>query len=173
MTFGAFCLDRAGALQQRGDVMTESTPQDLISADRWAIAESEAPPRKGIIRFRTPVLSPHQVKGYPTCLRVLWAYASEGSGTLPDEPTSLQLQAFENRLVDAFEQDAVAVLTAVLTFDGARRWVFYTADIVACGTRIECMPQESEPYPIEIDMFNDPEWRYLRDEVLATVPRGA
>lgn len=153
--------------------MKESTPQDLIKADRWATAESEAPPRKGIIRFRTPILSPHQVKGYPTCLRILWGYAHEGAGALPDDPTSVRLQAFEDRVVEVLEQDAVAVLTAVLTFDGARQWVFYTADVVACGTRIECMPQESEPYPIDIDVFNDPEWRYLRDEVLATVPRGA
>ena len=153
--------------------MTASTPKDLITADRWTVAETEAPPRLGIIRFRTPVLGPDQVKGYPRCLRILWGYADEGSGALPDVPTTDRLQTFENSVVDALEQDAVAVLTAVLTFDGARQWVFYTADVPTCAARIEGLPQEREPYPIAIDVFEDPEWRYLRDEILATVPRDA
>jgi Family of unknown function (DUF695) len=150
--------------------MSASTPRDLISWDHWAIAETAAPPRLGIIRFRTPVLGSDQVKGYPRCLRILWAYADEGSGALPDDPTTQRLQTFENRLVEALERDAVAVLTAVLTFDGARQWVFYTADGNRCAARIEELPREQDPYPIDIDVFDDPEWRYLRDEILATVP---
>jgi len=153
--------------------MTVSTPRDLISADHWAIAETTAPARLGMIRFRTPVLGPGQVTEYPRCLRILWGYADEGTGALPDGPTTDRLQTFENRVVDALEQGAVAVLTAVLTFDGARQWVFYTADVATCGARIDAMPQEAEPYPIEIDVFSDAEWRYLRDEVLATVPLDA
>src|SRR5437879_4321345 len=111
--------------------MTASTPRELITADRWALAESAGRAGVALIRFRTPVLHLDQVGGYPRCLRIVWAYADEGSGAHPDAATTDQLQVFENRVVNALENDALAVLTAVLTFDGARQWVFYTADIPA------------------------------------------
>jgi len=153
--------------------MTLSTPRELIGADRWAIAEGEGPAGRSITRYREPVLGPDQTAGYPRCLRIVWGYADEGSGALPDSDTTNLLQAFEDRLVAALENDAHAVLTAVLTYDGARQWVFYTADVSTCGARIDTMPQEQDPYPIELDAFDDPEWRYLRDEILATVARDA
>jgi len=103
----------------------------------------------------------------------VWAYADEGSGALPDTTTGETLETFENRLVAALEKDAVAVLTAVLTFDGARQWVFYTPDASACGARINAMPQEQDPYPIELDVFTDTDWQYLREQILASVARDA
>ena len=60
------------------------------------------------------------------------------------------MEAFENRFCQAVEHDAHAVLAAVLTFDGARQWVIYTSDVQECGARLEAMPQEPEPYPLEL-----------------------
>jgi hypothetical protein len=48
--------------------------------------------------------------------------------------------------------------------------VFYTRDVRECGKRLEAMPQETEPYPLELTTEDDPEWRYLRDEILKQVP---
>jgi hypothetical protein len=31
------------------------------------------------------------------------------------------------------------------------------------------MPQESDPYPIELTTESDPDWSYLRDRVLARI----
>ena len=153
--------------------MKPSTPKELLTADVWAVSEIQAPAGAGVVRYRTPVLGPSQTEGYPRCLRIVWGYADEGSGALPDSGTANALQTFEDRLVGALEGDALAVLAAVLTFDGARQWVLYTPDVPACGARIEAMPQEREPYPIELDAFTDLGWNYLRDEVLARVPRDA
>jgi hypothetical protein len=153
--------------------MTPSNPKEVLAADRWAMAEGDAAAGPSIIRYREPVLGPEQTEGYPRCLRIVWGYAAEGSGAMPSADTTAALQAFEDRVVDALEQDALAVLTAVLTFDGARQWVFYTADVPACGQRIEALPQERDPYPIELDAFDDPGWHYLRDEILASVARDA
>jgi hypothetical protein len=87
---------------------------------------------------------------------------------MPAADVSQRMPVFEDRLCGAWECDGLAVLTAVLTFDGARQWVFYTADAPACGQRLNGMPQESEPYPIELDVFDDPEWAYLRNDVVGT-----
>lgn len=67
----------------------------------------------------------------------------------------------------AYEHDFHAVLTAVITTNGARQWIFYTSDIDECGQRLTAMPQENEPYPIELTADDDPDWSFLRQNVLA------
>jgi hypothetical protein len=119
-----------------------------------------------MIRYRTPVLQPNETGTFARCLRVLWPYAPEGSGAMPSAADSEQMKVFEDRLCYALEHDVHAALAAVLTFDGARQWVFYTSDVPTCGRRLAAMPQEAERYPIELDAFDDPEWDYLREQVL-------
>ena len=92
------------------------------------------------------------------------------SGALPSDEQSAQMKVFEDRLCMAVERDAHAVLAAVLTFDGARQWVFYSGDVQELLARLGSMPQEAEPYPIELTTEEDPEWRYLHEQILKQVP---
>jgi hypothetical protein len=92
---------------------------------------------------------------------------------MPDNFESEAMGEFEDRLCAALEADAHAYLAAVLTFDGARQWVFYTDDVAECGRRLEAMPQNEQPYPIELDAFDDPDWSYLRKQLLAAEERYA
>jgi len=140
--------------------------RDLIEHAGWTLVEGKTETGPYLLRFRKPVLRPPEVAGYTRCLRVVWPYDEEGSGAMPDRGVSDDMRVFEDRLCAAWERDALAALTAVLTFDGARQWVFYTADVQACGARLNDMPQESEPYPIELDAFDDPDWEYLRNEIV-------
>ena len=146
-----------------------TSPEQLLEADRWELAEGTGPSGPATLRYRIPVLSSEQTASYDRCLRIVWTYADEGSGLLPDPDTVVQLEQFENHLCEALEQDALAVLAAVLTLDGARQWVLYTTDTHSCGERINGMPQRREPYPIELDSFMDPGWAYLRDDTLSVV----
>ncbi len=149
--------------------MPERTVAAALREDRWSLAQGDREAGPLLIRFRTPVLGPDGVDGYGRVLRILWAYAEEGSGELPAEPAVAAMERFEHRFCAAVEADGCAFLAAVLTFDGARQWVFYTGDVAECGRRLEAMPQESEPYPIDLDAFDDPAWDYLRDSILGTV----
>jgi Family of unknown function (DUF695) len=92
---------------------------------------------------------------------------------MPSASDSFDMGQFEDRLCEVLEVDARAFLAAVLTFDGARQWVFYTADVGECGRRLEAMPQNVERYPIEIDAFDDPAWQYLRTKIVKSVPPDA
>lgn len=83
-----------------------------------------------------------------------------------------QMAACETDLCQALETDALAVLAAVLTLDGARQWVFYTRDIKECRARLDQMPEDSQ-YPIELDTFEDPDWEYLRNKILGNIPHDA
>jgi hypothetical protein len=88
---------------------------------------------------------------------------------MPDALASEAMGTFENRLCSAWERDALAFLAAVLTYDGARQWVFYTSDVAECGRRLHEMPQEIDPYPIELTTESDPQWQYLHEQILRTV----
>ena len=90
---------------------------------------------------------------------------------MPSADDTERMAEFEDRFCAAVEHDATAILTAVLTFDGARQWVYYTGDVQECGERLNNMPQSDEPYPLELTTEQDPRWEYLRDEILKGVPK--
>lgn len=152
--------------------MEQSAVSQALLEDRWSLAELQHEAGLAICRWRTPVLGPPDVGGYDRLVKVLWPYADAGSGALPFDEVVNQLQRFEERLCEAWEKDGLAYLSAVLTFDGARQWVFYTYDIAECGSRLNQMPQESEPYPLELEAEDDPEWNYLRERILKSFPWG-
>jgi len=146
---------------------------ELIRGDQARVVKHTSAYGMALIRFRTPVLGGVEVPGYSWRLAVFWAYAEADSGALPSSQVREAMDVFEERLFEALGHDAHAVWVAVVTFDGARQWVFYTDDVEECGRRIAAMPQENDPYPIEMEAAKDPKWLYLREEVLATVEYGA
>lgn len=149
--------------------MQNENVAQLIIEDVWSLVQGERESGPFLLRYRQPVLQASDVNGYVRCLRIVWAYAAENSGTLPEEHAQSAMNSFENRLCEALEYDALAVLVAVLTFDGARQWIFYTSDISECGQRINTMPQEEDAYPVELDAFDDSAWEYLREQILSNI----
>lgn len=129
---------------------------DLLRRDVWDLAEVHTDVGIALVRYRAPVLSGRRVEGYERALKVVWPFAQADTGELPSGEESFRMGVFEDRLVEAVEHDAHAVLTAILTFDGARQWVFYTSDVHEFLARLEAMPQEAEPYPLELTTEEDP-----------------
>jgi len=141
----------------------------ILNADRWVLARGELDVGPYLLRFREGLSSVADTSGYTRLLTIVWPYDDEGSGTLPSPSDLAALEQFEDGLCNAFEQDGHAIVTAVLTLDGARQWVVYADDISGCGHRIASMPQNEDPYPIELHARDDPEWTYLRDQILSVV----
>ncbi len=112
--------------------MDVRTVSDALRFDRWTVAAIERDAGPGTLRFRAPVLKPGDVEDYPKVLRMLWAYAAEGSARLPTSDEAAAMDRFETAVCTVLENDARAFLAAVLTFDGARQWVFYTGDVPEC-----------------------------------------
>ena len=135
----------------------------------WAGIGGETGEGEFHIRFRTPVIEAGETGDYGEHLLVSWPYADERSAAMPDDELSQQLAVFEKHLCRSWEQEGLAFLAAVLTFDGARQWVFYTADVPSCGQRLTSLMQEQESVPVQLTTNSDPEWSYLRDSVLQQV----
>jgi len=141
--------------------------REVQLADIWSVGEGHtADGLPFVCRWRTPVLSPLHVDGYDRVLKVVWPYADANTGAMPTADDSQTMGVFEDRLVQAWEHDGHAYLAAILTLDGARQWVFYTSDIQECARRLTDMPQEQEPYPLELTTEPDPTWSWLHEQIL-------
>lgn len=148
----------------------DCTPEQLTKSDIWAVAEGRSDGAVALWRYRVPVLGPTGGESHPIGVIVLWPYADPHSGVLPTEADMAEMSRFEDLLGEAVECDALAVMAAVLTFDGARQWVFYTRDLDHFVERLSALPDyHGEPYPIEVAAEEDPTWAYLREEILGPV----
>jgi hypothetical protein len=119
-------LSPAPKLAHRRKQMHNKKVKELIDKDMWSIAHGNRDAGPFILRYREPVLQPEDISGYHRCLRIVWGYADADLAELPKEKDSAVMETFENRLCEILERDALAALVAVLTFDGARQWIFYT-----------------------------------------------
>ncbi|MBI1851998.1 MAG: SgcJ/EcaC family oxidoreductase [Planctomycetes bacterium] len=154
------------AMAQPKKPTASATLTQWLKNDRWSMGEADATAGKFMVRWRTPVLAAGDVAGYDQRLSVLWPYAPQGAGSLPTSDEGSAMAKFEDRLCAALEGDASAVLTAVVTGDGARQWVFYTGDVDECRKRLAPLLHPDEKHSIELTTESDPGWSFLREQVL-------
>ena len=140
---------------------------DVVNEDSWAIAEGDHEGKPVLVRFRHKLRNVTDVSGYPQLLQITWPYEEADESGMPEAEDSNAMELFEEHMIAAFEHDQHAVLTAVITTDGVRQWIIYTGDLEECGKRLSAMPHEQDEYPIELVADDDPEWEFLREEILA------
>ncbi|MCA9727757.1 MAG: DUF695 domain-containing protein [Candidatus Eisenbacteria bacterium] len=97
---------------------------------------------------------------YPIRLNVFWRMTAPDENGLASSADAPILRAFEERLVQAVDHDGQSVLSVVITCNGQREYVLHTADASEFLRRLTEMPQEEDPYPIEIHKTDDPDWDY-------------
>jgi hypothetical protein len=142
--------------------------QQVIAAvkqDRWSQVTGKHDDDPFMFRFREELGAVTDFTGYSRFLTVTWAYTHDGYSGIPGQDELIELQDFENHLVDAFEHDFYAVLAAVLTERGTRQWLFYTSDMAECQRRLNTMPQKAERYPIELVAETDAGWSFFHDKI--------
>ena len=136
----------------------------IIENDVWAIAEGTHKDLPLLVRFREKLVPGIDVSNHPQLIRIYWEYEAHTSG-MPSEADSDEMEVFENRLVDALENDLAGVLAAVVTTNGYREWIYYINSVDTFASRLHNMPQEQVPYPITIETEADPEWDYYFNRV--------
>lgn len=139
---------------------------EVVKEDAWAVAEGTHEDKLVLVRFRHNFRQVLDFEGYHLLLQITWPFFEVDPSGMPGVEDAEAMEQFEQRLLVAYEHDFHAVLTAVITTNGVRQWLFYTSDLEECGDRLTEMPQEAEPYPIELVADEDPEWLFLREEIL-------
>lgn len=89
---------------------------------------------------------------------LVWNYVAEGRG-MPSEADHARMNDLEDRLKPAVEAGGRATLVMVSTGDGVREWLYYTQSREQFMDALNRALSEQPPYPIEIFLDSDPEWR--------------
>ncbi len=89
---------------------------------------------------------------------LVWNYAPEGRG-MPSEDDHARMNDLEDRLNPAVEADGRSTLVMVSTGDGVREWLYYTQSREHFMEALNGALSDQPPYPIEIFLDSDPEWR--------------
>lgn len=137
---------------------------DIVTRDKWAGARGTHNERPLIIRFRNEVSKNCDCKELPHLIQIYWTFEDSPSG-MPSSEENEAMRIFEDRLIDALESDLTGILIAAVTTNGYREWVYYVRSVETFAERLHAMPQEEDPYPIEIQTRKDPGWDYFFDHV--------
>jgi len=134
----------------------------------WALLEGHTGEYPFVIRYRQ-IPPDFLYNEYPKRLNVFWTMERPDENGFPSPEEAKNLDTFENRLVAAVEQDESAWLVAIITGRAEREFVFYLQQPQRFLQHLTNLPQEQDPYPIEIHCQEDPDWSYF--DKLAPIER--
>ncbi|WP_299263135.1 DUF695 domain-containing protein [uncultured Psychrosphaera sp.] len=140
-----------------GDTNKMSLKQ-IVENDKWTVAEGYLGEDKMFLRYRHEIKHSTDVSKYPKAIHVFWKYEPNDSG-MPSAEVNKDMGVFEEHLVNALEVDMSGVITAIITKEGSRHWLFYSKDTNTFASKLQSIPHKNSAYPIEIEANNDNEWK--------------
>lgn len=143
---------------KQGESSQHSQVDPVTFEDRWFVAEGSFQDKPVIMRVRGHLKHLVGHWRYPRRMTVKWTIEHEIAAGLPSGGELERMTGFEERLLDALEDDVQAIAIAVVTFDGAREWIFYTSNLDESLDRINRTFANEPPYPIEVIYVEDPSW---------------
>jgi Family of unknown function (DUF695) len=150
----------------RAAVLREVKASDMtLKLDEigWTITEVNTGMHPYRVRFRRfDVTFPKQ--DFPIRVNIFWSMIESDDQGYPTSAELERLHVFENRLVEAEEQNNFSVFAMTVTGRNQREFVFYTPEPHEFVKRIALMPQQEERYPIEIYRSSDVAWEYFENE---------
>ena len=148
------------------DILIEgSLMSGIYKEDNWSLGEAQINGLPLIVRTRSrlPAIPDREI--YENLIIISWPYTANESGMPQPEENQRTIQ-FEDALEKALAPKGVGVQAACLTGNGSKEWRYYTYDTDEFVARLNQGLADHPPYPIELQMFKDPEWDAL-GELLA------
>jgi hypothetical protein len=130
----------------------------MSADDTWSVATSEVDGKPLIFRIRTALPAFARQEEFPHLLAVAWPYESPAEHGMPSDEVVDRMSRLEDLLVEAFEGAGQAFLTVVATGNGVREWQWYARDPDGVMALVNDALGESEPFPVEFSIQDDPDW---------------
>lgn len=133
-------------------------------AERWWSTPMEGESGRTVMVTGRDNLDKQRDSGkFPYLVRVSWDYNALPDG-MPDESDAELMGRVAEALETGFRKDKVAYITAIITGEGKRDWLFYTGNLNIFGKvfnrSLETVP-ETVPFVIEAE--SDPQWSAYLD----------
>ena len=117
-----------------------------------------------LVRYRSGMPSSADKALFSNLVIIRWLYADENAGTLPDDDTLDEMAEFEDAVLNTADHEKYwGSGVAVLTENGVREWRFYTPDISEFMENLNRVLTGKPAFPLEFQVFDDPEWLALAE----------
>jgi hypothetical protein len=136
--------------------------------DEWAIGQWEENGQPHIVRMKSKLPVAVDRELLPNLIVISWRYEGGPSG-MPSSEEHERMQAFEDALESGTEKRTATSQALSLTGGGAKEWRYYTADVEEFMESLNRDLMGHDKYPIELQMFQDPEWNALAEYINAAV----
>ena len=114
------------------------------------------------LRMQKPPLPDGRVFG--CAVEISWPYAG---ADYPGPDVNQQQLAFETALDDLSGMNGFAELVQVSTGMGKKEWLYYTSDQERFMRDFNALLAGHDPYPIQINFYEDPSWQIWSEVVEA------
>ena len=149
-------------------------PEDLEDELRdWEIVtvENKEQQSRAIIRLRVRKPPIPDGRAFACAIEISWPFDGM-DGFPPDEVNQEQL-AFEGALDDLSGMNGFSELVQVSTGMGRKEWLYYTSDQERFMRDFNSLLAGHDPYPIQINFYEDPNWQLWSEVVEAVQSKNA
>jgi hypothetical protein len=132
--------------------------------DDWRIvtATNEETGQAAVFRARLSKPDRRDLAALTTAIVVKWPYGTEHQ--MPPEDVNSQQLAFEAAL-DPLSSSSDSELVHVSTGMGFKEWIYYARSRKKFMAELNRLLSGHPAYPLEIELYDDPEWRLWADMV--------
>jgi len=139
--------------------------ENVINRDKWRVVERECDSGVTFLRYRYELSANNDYGEYSKAFHVFWDFDKNEQGIPVDTSVLSRMELFENDIINALETDLSGVLVAVLTMNGYRQWLFCIKSEDAFFERLNSIPVNDEPHPLEIERERNNGWDYFFENI--------
>lgn len=139
------------------------TPNDRQVLDeelnQWAIvtADNQVTGENAIFRIRESRPSIPEIRSFTRAISISWRYDSDSG--MPSPETKAAMDTFEDAIDKLTWFNGFSELMYVATGGGDREWLFYSSDQERFMSELNELLAGHPAFPLEIEFYDDPEWR--------------
>ncbi len=139
----------------------------------WLLATGTHCDAPMVCRLRTRPPSDEERAQYPQLVMIRWTFEPEDDDdALPEEEELEAMAALEGTLHAAMTAQGWGMIAAVVTAGGVREWRVYTQDLERFQQGLNDALEGQPRYPLDFEVFDDPDWRAYDEIASSMVPRG-
>jgi len=134
---------------------------------QWVYVEAENGAEQLVMRLRIDHPADSDIDSYSTAVVIKWNYPRQQGTASPPANVLQQMEVFAEAVVGLTWATGHAYLMNISTGLGLREWCYYAKDRDDFMRRFNALLAGHNRYPLEIEFYDDPEWKVWVDLRLA------
>lgn len=139
------------------------------NTDPWTVGEWFENGQPHVVRMRAALPAAVDRELLPNLVVIEWRYEGGASG-MPSTEEHERMKRFEDALEAGTEAKTPTLQALSLTGGGTKEWRYYTADVDRFMQAMNRDLQGHDKYPIDLRLFQDPDWSALTEYLNAAKP---